>query len=432
MKLSVRFTVLICCAGAGLLALFSTTVYFQVRDRSYARAEQLLVNHIQHELHHVGGPVNADTEPRSPHFNEIFLQISKNGSVTYDDFPTQLSCPVTEGVWWTEGRVFFVLEKAAATGLYRLCGFYDLAATHLYLSSLRRVLAGVSFLALCLLIPFSLVGTHYLLNPFRQLAHRTNVLSAEKLSFRFKPSRNLDEYGSLVQGLNSLLERLETSFNLLKRFAVNASHELKTPLSIIISQGEIAIRRERSNEEYRTALEKMVRSAKDLRETTNRLLYMAEAESQQQVGDKDEVNLEEAVADIERSLRAVYPPSEKSFSLKPCEGERPIVRTNRELLSSVLTNVLENAFKYSNKEIEVSFAKRKGNWEIYFEDDGPGIPLGLREKIFEPFVKADPSSKKGQGLGLSIVKACLEAIRGYVLLEDSTRGGLRVRVGVPA
>jgi signal transduction histidine kinase len=171
--------------------------------------------------------------------------------------------------------------------------------------------------------------------------------------------------------------------------------------------------------------------SKDLRDIINRLLYLSEVENLRTI-ECEEIHTKDFVTDIANTLMSVYPGKKIQLVLP---NEDLVIAANRQMLGSVITNLAENALKYSSTSAQISWSKDARGILLNIEDDGPGIPEESRKLVFEPFVKlrgdADEPPIKSHGLGLSIVRACLSALKGNIELTKSSLGGLRVTVLLP-
>ncbi|NBV50373.1 sensor histidine kinase, partial [bacterium] len=263
-------------------------------------------------------------------------------------------------------------------------------------------------------------------------AKKTSDLTADQLSFRLPEPKYRDEYGVLARNFNALFVRLEKSFIQLRHFAVSASHEMRTPLSVIISQTENALRNAEKNG-HQSHLNKILQSAIRLRNIMNQLFVLAEADrlGQENAGSSFEVKetIESALGD----LKAVYLDMNKTLSVTHIPEQREFIG-NQELFVSVFNNLLENALKYSKSRVEISYAVKSSGLEVCIEDDGPGIPETQRESVFQPFFRGKKSESvvpTSHGLGLTIVQACVRAQQGSIELGESVLGGLSVSVKLP-
>lgn len=435
MDLKRRFASAIALILTGSLAVFSLVVFTHTRQNLTASARQRLAEHVQHERQHLE---LADQGARAPsktlHGHDIHYRALRDGQPIYDTIPSALESALGPGL--VENRGVALVERIDESWhghRYQLVGVLDMAVTNRYLSALRNDLLLTGAAAALFLIPLSLFLTRLLLVPFKELAVKTRELTAEKLSFRFPQARNRDEYGTLVESFNALLGRLDDSFRQVRRFATNASHELRTPITVIRGEAEVMLRKPRDVSDYEDALRRIVTQSDALQSIVRRLLFLANLERMEQEPQNAELEVVGAVNEKIEVLAKLY--ESKRPRVECFSPEAILFPAHAELFSSVVTNLLENAFKYSAKRIEISLATDPQKLTVTVDDDGPGIPDALKGQVFQPFFRimgrGSSAGDGGHGLGLSIVKACVEACRGAVRLLDSPLGGLRVEVTLP-
>lgn len=431
-----RFTIILATTSLVFLLVFSFVVYSQAKTKSYAFAQSSLATLIEHEWDHIDLPKHqAQARATPPHFKDVYLRVWKAGVLLYDSFPKGFTEDFPPKGELSKDKLFHSFVKEHNNHQYELQGFYDLTSVNAYISFLRNILIVSCLLAAVLLIPVSFLSTKILLKPFRELANSTSKVTAHHLTFRFEEPQTGDEYGILTRNFNELLDRLEKSFSQVKRFALNASHELRTPLAVIISQGEMALRKERTIEEYHTAVEKMLTPAKRLREIVNRLLFLAELDRLEQEKRIVTIDVGTAINDLVTTIRDAYGLIIKNVEVINANGSASFVG-NREVFDVVVANLIENSYKFSKQSIHVTYKKNHQGLTLTVDDDGPGIPQEQLGLILEPLsstqtVEGVSGEKRGSGLGLSIVKACLDSVRGSIELSQSKLGGLSVKVVFP-
>jgi len=429
LRFSLFFAFLLLCVLSG----FSVLVYLEVRANLFTTAEQTLLGHLEHDSRHLDHGhqgLHADAEPSAK--SHIYLRIWKGGVLIEDSFPKK--DVHFSGGWGNQGdKIVHRWIENRNGQQYQVLGYYDLTATLAYLAALRRTLALGCLIALLLVVPLGLLASKTLLSPFRELAGAASRLSAKRLSFRFPEPKYSDEHGLLVKTFNSLLSRLEESFGHTARFATNASHELRTPLAVIIAHADMVLRKPREAHELQAALNKVFDQAIQLRSITHRLLMLADVEREETHKSATSIQVRRTVQEALSTLSYTHGESDRTVEI-PEEKEEIQVLGNESLLFSIISNLLENALKYAASKVRVSFAKQSSGLMIEIEDDGPGIPEEEKEQVFEPFYRGRAqaaSSKKGHGLGLSIVKASVQASRGSISLGKSRLGGLLVRIVIP-
>lgn len=426
MTLRLRFTLFFSALVLFLLTIFSAVLFHQVKENALETAENYLKSLTEHEWEHLDLPSHQGLDhTEAPHYRNVYLQIWKEGSLVYDSYPKPDR---------VQEKIFHTFEGEHEGLKYRVTGFYDLTLIQEHLTLFRRYLILGCVIALLFIVPLSFILTKVFLTPFRELANLTSQLNAENLSFRLPAPKFRDEYGVLASNFNGLFNRLEKSFLQIRNFAVSASHELRTPLSVIITQGERALRKPPEKVADSTViLQKILQSAMHLRSIINRLFVLSEVDRLNQEIPTTDFILSKAVEEALQNLKEPYQSDLKHISVEADENQP--FRGNRELFMSLISNLIENSLKYSKEEINVKCEMTKSGLELCVEDDGPGIPPEQRNKVFEPFYRMDSPPEKSvnsHGLGLSIVKACLEAQKGTIELGTSFLGGLKVIVKIPS
>jgi heavy metal sensor kinase len=271
--------------------------------------------------------------------------------------------------------------------------------------------------------------------PLRDMALRAETITASHLDQRLPVENPHDELGHMARVLNDLLERLQDSFDNLKRFTADASHELRTPLASIRSVGEVGLQRLHTAEEYRDTIGSMLEEVTRLTEMVDGLLSISRA-------DAGEVTLHRtnfSALDLAREVVGLLGllAEEKGQQIQ-IDGERNLlVNADRMVLQRGLANIVENAIKHGPSASQISIHVRGSGdcVDISVEDSGETIPEDLRQKVFERFFRIDASRSReagGSGLGLAIAKWAIEANGGSISLRAGQGGGNRFVIRLPA
>ena len=304
-------------------------------------------------------------------------------------------------------------------------------------STLEDILYILSFILPIVLI-FSILGGNFLIYksflPIENILLELKQINAKDLSARLKSNKNKDEINQLVEEVNSLLKRLESSFEKISQFSSDASHELKTPLTIIRGEIEVALRKERSNEEYKSVLNSSLNEIIIIEKTINDLLFLAKNEKDILIDNQEDIYFDEI---IDESINEV-----KSFAkLNQIEINFILEDTIEykgysNLLKIALKNVLKNAIQFSHKnsQIIVKSYKKGSFFEISVQDFGIGIEKNEQIKIFEKFYRTDKSRNKnsgGTGLGMSILKKIVDIHKGKINIHSKENIGTTITISFP-
>lgn len=269
------------------------------------------------------------------------------------------------------------------------------------------------------------------LRPISEISSTAAKISAGELSQRISASETESELGQLVAILNSTFARLETAFAQQKQFASDAAHELRTPLSVILTYTQMALNRERDAASYKQTVEACQRAAQRMRKLIVALLELARYDAGQEVMKRLKFDLSETVADC---MDMVQPMAEEHHvrlvsELKPLE-----MTGDPERLSQVIINLLTNAVLYNvpDGEVRAKLHAEDGLAVLQISDTGKGIAPEDLPNVFKRFYRADKSrSSGGNGLGLSICKAIVEAHGGTIEVTSSENVGTNFVVRLP-
>lgn len=236
------------------------------------------------------------------------------------------------------------------------------------------------------------------------------------------------EIRPLIEALNDTMVRLDESLSEQRRFVADAAHQLRTPLTGLRMQAELALR-ESSPEQLRTYVQQMLNAVERLADMTQKLLLLARTEAlNTQSAMFEQVDLGDLVPEVARELatQAMAKRTELSFENFSAAC---VVQGNARLLHELFSNLIDNAIRYtpSGGSVAILLHEDEGLC-VDIEDSGMGIAPEEREKVFERFYRVLGTHTEGSGLGLSIVReiAALHHVR--VSLHESVLGGTRVRV----
>lgn len=267
--------------------------------------------------------------------------------------------------------------------------------------------------------------------PVKKLVGVAREITAEDLSRRIDPIDSNDEIGQLATTLNEMIARLESSFNEIRQFSGDVSHELKTPLTVIRGEIEIALRGKRDAEEYRRTLESVLEEAGKLTNIIEDLLLLSRIDTLGRSITMREVELDSVVMAAYEDSMTFLSGKKLNISIRRLDETR--VTGEPGLLKRAFVNLLHNAIKYTpdggSVEIELFPGDAAGEAEhkgpcFKIRDSGIGIPQRHLSYIFNRFyrVSTSRSSKDGgKGLGLTIVKRILD-LHGARIRVESCKG----------
>lgn len=272
------------------------------------------------------------------------------------------------------------------------------------------------------------------LRPVEQITAAAEHITAQRLDQVLPSPDTNDEIGHLTEVLNEIIARIRVSFEQARRFSADASHELKTPLTIIRGEIEASLR---SGQLPLSGEKTML----DLLEETGRLIHIVESLLILSQADAGKFNIELSPIDLSEFLEELVEDIEilatpRGITLKTDFAPGVFVNANAQFLRQVLLNLFDNAVKYNlpNGEIRARLTAQNGQAVFTISNTGANISPEDRERIFDRFHRADRSRERatgGQGLGLSICREIIRAHAGEISLEPSEHGWTRFRFSVP-
>lgn len=273
--------------------------------------------------------------------------------------------------------------------------------------------------------------------PVHEIIEQAEGMRAGTLGRRIRADSDAQEHERLIAVLNTMLARLEGSFEVQRRFTADASHELRSPLTALRGELELALRRERDPAEYRRVIASGLQEVERLTSLVQDLLILARSDAgvmQPRLQATDAA--ERAAAVIERLRPAA---TARQIELRLEADERSELLADPALLEQLLWNLVDNAVRFTPEHgrIIVSVRRSDSDVSLQIRDSGPGVPPAERERIFERFHRADEArtvsgGAGGTGLGLSIVRAIAEVHGGRVRVDHAPEGGALFEVLLPA
>jgi signal transduction histidine kinase len=299
-----------------------------------------------------------------------------------------------------------------------------------------KVILGISFICGNLMaLTFGYLFSTILLRPIRKIADDVNDISAQSLAHRIKSGKDSDEWNYLIKTLNELLDRLQQSFEMQRRFISSASHELSTPLTSITSQLEVSLQRTRDAEEYRGVMQSVYQDVRHLGTLTQTLLEFATVSGIKGGIEIDSIRIDEILLQLPGEINKMN----KGYSVKlafdqlPEEVERLLVFGNAALLFTAIKNLVLNACKYSTDRLAVvKLEVAQNEISISVADDGKGISAAELKNIFLPFYRTDDSKTvRGFGVGLPLVYRIIKLHKGQISVNSIVGKGTTFTIKLP-
>lgn len=272
------------------------------------------------------------------------------------------------------------------------------------------------------------------LRPLASFSSQVGTITEKRLHERVDAKGVDAELKALASSFNETMDRLEKAFQAQRDFLSDASHELRTPTSVIKSTVDVTLRRERPVEEYREALETIKTATERMGGLIDRLLRLSRLDAEQLKFKKENVNLKDV---LEITLKTISPlAQEREIRVNAEKIENIFIAGDKDQLVELFLSILDNSIKYNklNGSVTVSMA-RSGEWAITrVTDTGIGIASEALDKVFDRFYRADLSRGEiaGTGLGLPIAKEIAESHGGRIEVESGVGKGTTFTVYLPA
>jgi len=292
-------------------------------------------------------------------------------------------------------------------------------------------------MVILMVIASSVIGfalSRILLRPLRQIQATAIQIGSDNLGERIPVSTVEDEISNLARLLNQMFDRLESSFNQVRRFAAEASHELKTPLSLMRLQTEKLLTEGGLTPAQEESLHVVVEEITRLNKIIEELLFLSRAEAAAITIVRKPVDPRTYIESFAQDAQVLA--DSRDVRLTHMHSGDGRVEFDPRWLRQVLLNLLSNALNYTppGKRVTVTSQLMPHTWRVAFEDEGPGVPPAERERIFEHFVRLAHTAQhdKGSGLGLAICRSIIILHQGRIWAEDTSTGpGLRVVFEIP-
>ena len=299
-----------------------------------------------------------------------------------------------------------------------------------------EVCAALLTLMLGLSTAIGLGLSHVALRPVRAIRDTASRIGSHNLSERIVVSEVKDEISALATLLNAMFDRLEASFKNVRRFAADASHELKTPLSLVRLHAEKLLATGTLSHENEESVQTMLEELTRLTSTIEELLFLSQAESHSITLQLAPHDPEALLANFNIDAQVLAEHHRVQFTCSH-EGHGAAICEPR-WVRRVLLNLLSNAVNASKPGGNIQLQSRLANgmWRVQMEDEGSGVPTSEHEHIFDRFVRLQPTAateQAGSGLGLAICRGIIELHHGRIFAETGSQGrGLRVIFDIPA
>jgi heavy metal sensor kinase len=289
------------------------------------------------------------------------------------------------------------------------------------------------------------------LKPVDHITQTARMITSQNLNQRIKPLKVKDEISRLIETFNEMISRLDRSFRQIKQFSTDASHELKTPLTILKGEVEVGLRKERGPREYEQILKSNLEEVNRMSQIVEDLLLLSKADSGEIRLNREDIDLTEILNEVVAQVNVLA--QSKNLRIETANHHKGIhIFADPLRIRELFLNLIENGIKYTEEGGSIRILLAKDTWlqdgnlsgqpqdgqaefvKIIVSDTGIGIAKEDRERIFDRFFRVDKARSReqgGSGLGLSICKWIVEAHRGEIKVESELGKGSSFIVKLP-
>jgi heavy metal sensor kinase len=273
------------------------------------------------------------------------------------------------------------------------------------------------------------------LRPFEEITRTAEKINYENLNMQIATTRKEEEIQRLVQSFNAMVRRLDESFRQMRKFNADVAHELRTPLSIIQGETEVALTSPNLPDEIRAVLASNLEELDRLTRIVNDLLTLSEAEAGRQVLTKQPVDVGRLLEDLVDQMRLLA--ADRNLRMDAQCTPNLWIDADELWIRRAVLNLLDNAIKYSKEEgkIEVQAGREDSFVRLCVRDAGIGICTEDLPHVFDRFYRADPARTRvsgGAGLGLALVKWIVEAHKGTIRVHSEPDKGTAFEIFLPS
>ncbi|CAD5110297.1 heavy metal sensor histidine kinase [Zestomonas carbonaria] len=321
----------------------------------------------------------------------------------------------------TDYRVLEAPLREGQTDSPRLRLLLDITHHQHFLQRMQRLIwltVGLSALATALLGAWAARSG---LRPLHRMAEVASGISARSLTRRLDETGAPAELAEPIRAFNAMLERLEDGFTRLSAFSADIAHELRTPLSNLLTQTQVTLAQPRDAEAYRETLHANLEELQRLAQMVNDMLFLAKSEHGLLAPNRERLALQDELD----ALLEFFQPLAEDQDVRLVRTGQGHLAADRGMLRRALSNLLDNALRFSppGGEVRVAVAEDAQGVRLEVANSGPAIPAELLPRLFDRFFRIDPARREGRGehagLGLAITRSIVRAHGGEIRCESA-------------
>lgn len=303
------------------------------------------------------------------------------------------------------------------------------------IENLKQLLVIGFLISMVFIFSFGKLFSKQIFFPIRRIVRNVKGISAHNLHQRLIVDGNKDEIDDLSNTFNAMLDRLEVTFEMQNNFVSNASHEFKTPLTIISGEAQLGLSLSGIPESARDSFQVIFQEAEKLEHLTNSMLSLAQTGFDGKKEQWEDLRIDELILAVKSTADQILPSNsvEINFDKLPDDEQKLVVYGNEMLLKAAFTNIVMNSCKYSdNKPVFVGISADEKYVMIEIVDEGIGIPDREIAQIFVPFFRASNTMRyKGYGIGLPLTNNIVRMHQGNIVVSSKVGVGTRFVTYLP-
>ena len=451
-KLSVKITLIYAAMLIVVLGLTSLLTTVGVYISFYHQAQQAMESSIRHTMEKLrrGDQLDNSFWAGDPMTQGVVLRVTdlNGGTIIENDpqFPPidEMKKNIRRHPPFWAGREYSLIETHEAMTYYKrltlerggrifyLHFFRTITFEKQFLRYMLWILTAVNFVGLIFALLAGYVVSSRILKPIRDVTAAAKSIEAQKMDERLSIGSARDEVTELADTFNHMLDRLQDSFRRQQRFVSDASHELRTPVTVIMGYADMLKRWGAEDKELLDeGITAICAESKNMHGLIEDMLFLARADQNEQMLIKAPVELSEIIEEaVSKSARA-------DRTIDVLINDLGEIFADKDAIGRMLAIFLDNAIKYSDGAVKIMSRRERSSMRVSIADDGIGIAKEHHEKIFERFYRVDtsrtklPDEKTTAGLGLAIAKWIADQHEIKIEIESEINEGTRITLIIP-
>jgi signal transduction histidine kinase len=426
-----------------LLVIFNVFIYMTISKILYQNTEDLLKSDA-HQVYLIiqseGFNINLDVPYKIIATNTYFVifDVKGNTGIKSEILPEIVNLPIGREQLRNVAidRTNWIVYDTPVKNNDKVIGWIRVSRSLQSLMNTLLNLRIIMFISVPLYGLLASAGGLFLakraLRPIDYITKTAHEISKGDLTQRLKLNKTEDEVGRLATTFDEMLDKLESSIKKERQFASDASHELRTPISIITAQAEEVLTGKREIDEYKEAIETIRNESKKMSHIISQLLMIYRSDEGRYKFHFEILNLNMIIEDIVNEFQDVAVANGLNISFKTEEEIK--IKADQTLITRLFINIIDNAIKYTNRDGKINISlSRINNYSVtVIEDTGIGISEKDMPYIFDRLYQVDKSREdRGTGLGLAIAKSITDLHKGEMLVESKLNSGSKFIIKLP-